>query len=500
MKDSSSRKTRWELTVAHDVFISYAEPDKAVADSVCAELEARHIRCWMAPRDIPPGRRYAEAITEALHASRVFVLVFSAAASDSVHVEREVDRAVTARMAVLPLRVEDVTPSDSMDYYLAGQQWLDAFTPPIEEHLARLGSAVEALLEQQLTREYEQRGLSRGTIARDRLRSWVRRTRPRKRMPKGELKTNRPAKSDRPPMRMGIASPSMGAKVRESEKSLERFEDATRWWMLGFSLAVIPLLVGDLLIAPTGVWGTVLETLTYALWTIFALEYGIRFWLARDKRRFFVRNILDFLLVVIPVFRPLRAVQAIMRLFRTTTALLFVVRAIKASRKALMRHGVVYALVIAAFVAVAGVILVRVFESHHSGSTIKSLTDAVWWTVETLFTAGADTAWPASRGAQIVRILLVLIGLGLFGLITATLASWLVEAEDEKHAKQRNEELQRRLAQVVSKLGHTKRPGRRRTTTSRKNGASRRSAGSTPSAATGQTDAAADGLGSVDTG
>jgi len=483
--------------VAHDVFISYARLDKSVADAVCAGLEARHIRCWMAPRDIPPGRRYAEAITEALKTSRVFVLVFSPAANDSVQVEREVDRAVSARKAVLPLRVEDVALSDSLDYYLAGQQWLDAFTPPLEEHIAPLATAVEALLEQQSSKG---RTVSLWTVLRDRLRSWVRPAHPSAKVPRSGPKSRRASKSDRPPTIMGIPSPSMGVRVRKSEKRLEHFEDATKWWMLGFSLAVIPLLVGDLVIQPTGVVGIVLEILTWALWVIFALEYGIRLWLAKDKRRFFLRNILDFLLVVIPIFRPLRAVQAIMRLLRTTTALLFVVRAIRASRKALMRHGVVYALVIAAFVAIAGVILVRVFEGHHSGSTIKSQTDAVWWTVETLFTAGADTAWPASREAQIVRVLLVLIGLALFGLITATFASWLVGAEDEKHAKKRSEELQRRMAQVVSRLGRTQRPSRSRRTTGRKNGSSRRSGESTPGAATGRTGSDADGSSSADTG
>lgn len=41
--------------VNHDVFISYASSDKPVADAVCAALEQRGIRCWIAPRDILPG-------------------------------------------------------------------------------------------------------------------------------------------------------------------------------------------------------------------------------------------------------------------------------------------------------------------------------------------------------------------------------------------------------------------------------------------------------------
>jgi hypothetical protein len=117
-----------------------------VADAACAVLESRGIRCWIAPRDISPGSNYAQAITDAIHASKVFVLVFSAASNSSPQVRREVDRAVSLGQPILPVRVEDVTPSDHMEYYLAGQHWLDALTPPLEEHLNRLADAVLPLL------------------------------------------------------------------------------------------------------------------------------------------------------------------------------------------------------------------------------------------------------------------------------------------------------------------------------------------------------------------
>jgi hypothetical protein len=145
---SEHRRLERGRGVAHDVFISYASADKAIADAVCAELESHHIRCWIAPRDVLPGQRYAEAIMGALHGAGVFVLVFSLAANNSVQVEREVDRAVSARIPMLPIRVQDVMPSDSMEYYLAGQHWLDALTPPLEEHLERLAEAIAILLQQ----------------------------------------------------------------------------------------------------------------------------------------------------------------------------------------------------------------------------------------------------------------------------------------------------------------------------------------------------------------
>jgi hypothetical protein len=64
--------------MSHDVFVSYSSKDKPVADAVCATLEARSIRCWIAPRDILPGTDYGAAIVDAITQSRFMVLVLSA--------------------------------------------------------------------------------------------------------------------------------------------------------------------------------------------------------------------------------------------------------------------------------------------------------------------------------------------------------------------------------------------------------------------------------------
>ena len=79
----------------HDVFISYANEDKSIADAICVRLESRGIRCWIAPRDIPPGTAWAEAIIRAIGESRIMVLVYSAHSNCSQQVPRELERAVS---------------------------------------------------------------------------------------------------------------------------------------------------------------------------------------------------------------------------------------------------------------------------------------------------------------------------------------------------------------------------------------------------------------------
>ncbi len=132
--------------MAHDVFVSYASGDKTVADAVCAMLESQGVRCWIAPRDVEPGMAYGEAILEGIQGCRIMVLVFSARANASTHIPKEIERAVSKGASVIPLRIEDVTPGKSLDYFIGNVHWLDALTPPLENHLRRLAKNVQTIL------------------------------------------------------------------------------------------------------------------------------------------------------------------------------------------------------------------------------------------------------------------------------------------------------------------------------------------------------------------
>jgi hypothetical protein len=134
--------------MAQDVFISHAVEDKQVADRVCGALEDEGVGCWIAPRDIPPGRDYEEAIVEAIAASRVVLLILSAHSNSSPHVKREVQHAFAegSQARVIPFRIEPVPYSKSLSYYLGSVQWIDAAAPPLEEPLRRLVRHVRAEL------------------------------------------------------------------------------------------------------------------------------------------------------------------------------------------------------------------------------------------------------------------------------------------------------------------------------------------------------------------
>jgi Tfp pilus assembly protein PilF len=139
--------------MAHDVFVSYAHQDRTVANAVVATLEGHGIRCWIAPRDILPGSDWGEAILDAIKEAHALVLVFSSSSNDSEQIKREVERTVHQGIAVIPFRIEDVLPNKTLEYFISTQHWLDALTPPLEDHLAHLAETMAVLLAKKSSKE-----------------------------------------------------------------------------------------------------------------------------------------------------------------------------------------------------------------------------------------------------------------------------------------------------------------------------------------------------------
>src|ERR1041384_1392142 len=102
-----------------DVFISYSHEDKAAADAACATLEQAGIRCWSAPRDIVPGMDWSESILNAIERAKLLVLIFSGHANESPQIKREVERAVNRGLPIIPVRIEDILPSKSLEYFIS---------------------------------------------------------------------------------------------------------------------------------------------------------------------------------------------------------------------------------------------------------------------------------------------------------------------------------------------------------------------------------------------
>ena len=130
-----------------NIFVSYAQADRDCAFEIVARLESCGCSVWVAPRDVLPSADWAAEIIDAISTARLMVLVFSAVSNGSPQVRREVERAVHRQLPILPVRVEAILPTKSLEYFLSSQHWLDAFPPPLGPHWDRLCEKVRSILQ-----------------------------------------------------------------------------------------------------------------------------------------------------------------------------------------------------------------------------------------------------------------------------------------------------------------------------------------------------------------
>ena len=109
------------------VFISYSNSDSEIAEEIVAILEKEEINCWIAPRNISPGKSWAESIVDGIYACRIMILLLSENSNQSVQVIREIEHAVNQKKILITIRLSDVEPSKAMLYFVSSQQWIDAF-------------------------------------------------------------------------------------------------------------------------------------------------------------------------------------------------------------------------------------------------------------------------------------------------------------------------------------------------------------------------------------
>jgi len=129
--------------LSHDVFVSHSSLDKLAADAVCHGLEAKGIRCWIAPRDQVAGRAYGQQITSAIETAQVMVLVFSDHVNNSQAVLNEINIAVGANVTIVPFRIAKVDFNPELHFYLGRMHWLDAFPQPVDAYIDTLADTVQ---------------------------------------------------------------------------------------------------------------------------------------------------------------------------------------------------------------------------------------------------------------------------------------------------------------------------------------------------------------------
>lgn len=198
---------------------------------------------------------------------------------------------------------------------------------------------------------------------------------------------------------------------------LEAYEDRTSLLMVVLALVYLGVFAAQVLIypLPTGA-ALALDIVSYAIWITFAIDLAVRTWMAPHRLAYLGKHPIDVLAVIVPAFRSLRVLRVI-------TAGQWLVR--RGARLAVGQT--VVAIVIAvAFLAFMGALAVLDAERGATGSNIQNFGDAIWWAFVTMSTVGYGDAFPVTGQGELVAVGMMIVGVGLLGVVSATLASGFI--------------------------------------------------------------------------
>ena len=199
---------------------------------------------------------------------------------------------------------------------------------------------------------------------------------------------------------------------------LDIWQRRTAWPLVGLSLLYTLVYVYPIFAypAPHAV-ATLCHVLEYAIWAVFIVDYAIQYVLARDKGAFLKKEWLALIFVVVPFFRPIRAVRGVVFLRQASTrpreSLMMTIPWILAATTALMM-----------IIMAASILDVERFAP---GGNIHTPSDALWWALVTVTTIGYGDKFPVTNEGRLIAAVLIVFGLGLISSLTGYFASWILQ-------------------------------------------------------------------------
>ena len=211
-----------------------------------------------------------------------------------------------------------------------------------------------------------------------------------------------------------VFDPELEAKTK-AEKAVARWEKRSAIPLAILAIVYLALyaieVLGDL--PPAALWDFVL--ISDVIWAIFIIDFVARFLMSHRKGAFMKRNIIEFIALVLPMFRAFR-------MFRVIIALGFLTRVAQSLQGRINIYlGLILPLLI--FTCSLGV-----YEAEHMapGAKITQFGDAVWWAFVTVTTIGYGDYYPVTFEGRAIAVLLMLSGLALVSVITVSVASWFL--------------------------------------------------------------------------
>lgn len=239
-----------------------------------------------------------------------------------------------------------------------------------------------------------------------------------------------------------------------------RVDAALNLPLLVLSVALVPLLIWPIVdTSMSASTRTAIDAADYGIWAVFAIEYCLKLFLAPERWHFVRTHVFELMLVVFPMLRPLRIVQSTraFRLLGLGRAVAAAGSGAKEARASLSSRTATYCVLLIVLLVLVASAVVLDAEREVAGTNISSFGDAIWWAVVTVSSVGYGDHYPVSAVGRTVASAVMVLGIGLVSVMTASFAAWLVK-QDEKVEDARISELTEQVtalnAQVAALAAH----------------------------------------------
>jgi voltage-gated potassium channel len=216
--------------------------------------------------------------------------------------------------------------------------------------------------------------------------------------------------------------------VTDPAHRLQRWEQRVEWPLATVAGIFLIAYSIQVLAEPQGHAEQALHIITTVAWTAFAAEYFVRLALASNRSSWFFHHLFDLAMVALPFLRPLRLLRLLV-LFGVLQ---------KAIGGAIRGRVVVYTAFSATLLIYVASLAILETERYEPDSKITTFGDAVWWSITTVTTVGYGDLAPVSGVGRVIAVLLMIGGISVVGIVTATLASWIIQRVADEDAANRS--------------------------------------------------------------